>query len=83
MHDRLLLFLKRHNILTTEQHRFIESKFTETGSHSFIHSVQEALERHLHTVGIFLYLSKAYDVINHNRLVDKLNSYGIRVSVNK
>ena len=32
---------------------------------------------------ILLNLSKSYDVINHNRLLDKLDSYGIRGSVNK
>ena len=48
-----------------------------------LYSVQEALDRHLHAVGIFLNLSKAYDVINHNRILDKLDSYGIRGSVNK
>ena len=36
MHNRLLLFLKKHNILTSEQHGFMESKWTETASHSFI-----------------------------------------------
>jgi hypothetical protein len=61
----------------------MKSKSTETASHSFIQSVQEALDRHLHAVGIFLDLSKAYDVINHNRLLDKLDSYGIRGSVNR
>ena len=85
MHNRLLLFLKRHNasILTCKQHGFMESKSMETVSHSFIQSVQEALDRHLHAVGIFLDLSKAYDIINHNRLLDKLDFYGIRGSVNK
>ena len=83
MYNRLLLFLKKHNILTSEQHGFTESKSTETASHSFIQSVQEALDKHLYAVGIFLDLSKAYDVINHKRLLDKLDSYGIRGSMNK
>jgi len=78
MHSRLLLFLKKHNILTSEQHGFMESKSTETASHSFIQNVQEALDKQQHVVGIFLDISKAYDVINHNRLLDKLDSYGIR-----
>jgi hypothetical protein len=75
MYNRLLLFSKRHNILTSEQHGFMKSKSTETASHSFIQSVQEALDRHLYAVGIFLDLFKAYDVINHNRLLDKLDSW--------
>jgi hypothetical protein len=83
MYNRLLLLLKRHNILTSEKHGFTEFKFTEAASHSFIQSVQEALDKHLHALGIFLDLSKAYDVINHKRLLDKLDSYGIRGSVNK
>jgi len=55
----------------------------QTASHSFIQSVQEALDKHIHAVGIFLKLSKAYDAINQNRLPDTLNSCGIRGSVNK
>ena len=47
-----------------------------------LYNVQEALDRHLHAVGISLNLSKANDVINRNRLLDKLDSYGIRGSVN-
>jgi len=60
----------------------MENKSTETASHSFIESVQEALDRYLHVVGIFLDLSKAYDIMKHNMLLDKVDSYGVGGSAN-
>ena len=80
MYNTLLSFLKNHNVLTKLQHGFINNKSTETASRSFIESVQEALDRCLHVVGIFLDLSKVYAVINHKILLDKLDSYGVRGS---
>jgi len=82
MYNRLLSFLNKHNTLANVQHGFRENKSTDTASHAFIESVQEALDNHLHVVGIFLDLSKAYDVINHDILLDKLDSYGVRGSAN-
>ena len=45
-------------------------------------SVQEALDRYLQAVGIFVDLPKVYGIINHNILLDKLDSYGVRGSSN-
>jgi hypothetical protein len=52
-------------------------KSTDTASQTFIAGIQKAMELHLHVVGIFLDLTKAYDVLNHNTALDKLNTYGI------
>jgi len=82
MYDRLLTFLQKHRILTDIQHGFIENKSTETASESFIESVQEALDNQRKAIGIFLDLSKAYGVINHETLLDKLDFYGVRGTIN-
>jgi hypothetical protein len=77
LYNKLLSFLKKCNALANVYHGFIGKKSTETASHTFIESVQEALDRHVHVVGNFLDLSKAYDIINHNTLLDKVDSCGV------
>ena len=52
-------------------------KSTETARHTFIENIQQALDNKLHAVGIFLDFTKAYDVINHNILLYKLECYGV------
>jgi hypothetical protein len=36
------------------------------------------MDNQSHAIGIFLDLTKAYDVLNHHILWDKLESYGTR-----
>jgi len=44
--------------------------------------LHETLDNQRKAIGIFSDLSKAYDVINHKTLLDKLDSYGVRGIIN-
>jgi hypothetical protein len=77
MHNRLMPFLIHNNILTEAQNGFRKNKSNDTASHSFIEGTQEALDSSLHAIALFFYLSKAYDVIDHDILLTKLHSCGI------
>ncbi|PNF29254.1 hypothetical protein B7P43_G10478, partial [Cryptotermes secundus] len=78
MYSRLVSFTTKYKILTENQHGFQKNKSTTSACLSFIGKVQEALDRRLGVVGIFFDLSKAYDVIDHDILLEKLEHYGIR-----
>jgi hypothetical protein len=78
MYNRLIQYVDKFHLLKEVQHRFRKGKSTETASQSFIEHIQGALDNHYHIIGIFLDLNKAYDVVNHDILLNKLDSYGIR-----
>ena len=44
--------------------------------------IQEALDKGVHAIGIFIDLTKAYDVLNHELLLEKLSSHGIKGTTN-
>jgi hypothetical protein len=67
-----------HNTLNRSPKWIQKNKATDAASQTFIESIQEVLNRGLYATGLFFDLSKAYDVITHDTLLDKLNSCAIR-----
>jgi hypothetical protein len=80
--NRITSFLYENKILSEAQNGFRKDKSIDTAVQSYIERIQKALDKRVHTIGIFIDLSKASDVLNHNLLLEKLSYYGIRGCIN-
>jgi len=69
MYNRIISFLYESKILSEAQNGFRKGKSIDTVVQSFIGRIQKALGKQVHNTGIFIDLTKAYDVLNHNLLL--------------
>jgi hypothetical protein len=82
VYNRIIVFIESNGIITDVQHGFRAKRSTETALQDFVNNVQTAVDNKMNPVGLFLDLSKAYDVLEHKLLLDKLNVRGIRGTAN-
>jgi len=80
---RLHDFIVKNNILSPHQYGFRQKHSTYMAINDLYTKITEDLDNKLHTIGLFLDLSKAFDTLNHQILLSKLNSYGVRGLANK
>jgi len=78
MYNRLINFIQKKNILYDKQFGFRAHYSTDHAILSTIDKIQLAVEERSYSCGIFLDFSEAFDTVNHNILVKKLEQYGIR-----
>ena len=78
MHSRLYSFIQTQNILHKNQYGFQRGKSTEQALVDIQSKIVTAFEQKETPCCIFLDFAKAFDTVNHNILLSKLNHYGIR-----
>lgn len=75
---RLIKFLRKYNIFASNQHGFLKGKNTETAIFEMVDEIISKLENGNPSIGLFLDLSKAFDCVSHDLLLEKLFHCGIR-----
>ena len=78
VYKRLDSFLLLNNILISSQFGFRKKFSTDFAITKLLDNVVQSLSNKEHVIAIFMDLSKAFDTIDHNILLYKLEKYGIR-----
>ena len=77
MYNRLYKHLSNSKILYPKQFGFQKSHSTDHALLQLVDQIYESFERNEYTIGVFIDLSKAFDTVDHNILLKKLEIYGI------
>ena len=82
IYNKVFEFLVRYQILFETQYGFRKGRNTTHATIDFIKTIEEAIETNKYAIGVFCDLSKAFDTLNHEVLLQKLDHYGIRGTAN-
>ena len=83
IYNKIFEFLVRYQILFKSQYGFRTGHNTTHATIDFLETIEQALEKDEFAIEIFCDLSKAFDTLNHDVLLEKLHHYGIRGTANK
>ena len=76
--ERLLTYLTKNKILSDDQYGFRKGMNTKGALIKFINNVQNWVDEGMKTAAVFVDLKKAFDTVNYELLLKKLEKYGIR-----
>ena len=78
MTNRLISFFEKFNLFSNKQFGFLKNRSTKDAIYDFTETVYDALDSKKHTVSALIDLKSAFDTVNHQILLKKLELYGVR-----
>ena len=78
MYSRVYSFLELHNSIYKNQFGFRANHSTFHALISLTEDIRQALDNNYFACGIFIDFQKAFDTVDHNILLKKLEHYGVR-----
>lgn len=79
--DNMYSYFESHNILTKEQKGFRKNKTIDAAIYEFLNMVYPRMDKRQTVFTLYMDMTKAFDYVEHNKLLHKLETYGIRGNI--